>query len=85
MKTKVLLLGAVVAAFSFSTFAADALLSPRAQGNQIKVVSGMANDQNPALECRNNMVASPRAVAECGSHTTMPCCMPGCMKVAPLK
>lgn len=39
MKTKVLLLGAVVTAFTFITFAADALLSPRAQGNQIKVVS----------------------------------------------
>jgi len=39
MKTKVLLLGAVVTAFTFITFAADALLTPRAQGNQIKVVS----------------------------------------------
>ena len=39
MKTKILLLGAVIAAFSFSAFAADALLSPRAQGNQTRIVN----------------------------------------------
>jgi hypothetical protein len=41
MKTKVLLLGAVVTAFAFTTFAADTLLSPRAAGNQIKIVPGL--------------------------------------------
>ena len=114
MKTKVLLLGAVVTAFAFTAFAAEpllsprakdnqikivksseetpavtvayvdstpALLSPRAQGNQIKVVQGVFNDQNPALECRKNMIGSPRVVAECSAHTTMP----GCVTVAPLK
>ena len=40
--TKVLLLGAVVAAFTFSSFAAEPLLSPRAKGNQINVVSSVA-------------------------------------------
>ncbi len=39
MKTKVLLLGAVVTAFAFTTLAADALRSPRARDNQIKVVN----------------------------------------------
>jgi hypothetical protein len=37
--TKVLLLGAVVTAFAFTSFAAEPLLSPRAAGNQIKHVS----------------------------------------------
>lgn len=39
MNTKVLALGAVVAAFTFTSFAAEPLLSPRAAGNQIKTVS----------------------------------------------
>src|SRR5712675_203033 len=37
MKTKILLLGSALTAFTFTTFAADALLSPRAQDNQPKV------------------------------------------------
>lgn len=36
MKTKVLLLGAVVTAFAITAFAAEPLLSPRAKDNQIK-------------------------------------------------
>lgn len=113
--TKVLLLGAVIAAFSFTSFAAEpllsprqkdnqpkvvtssistqggtvtyitsdspALLSPRAKDNQTKVVKGVANDSNPALACAKTMTGSPKAVAECSSHTTMP----GCVTVAPLK
>ncbi|HUZ06738.1 MAG TPA: hypothetical protein VMV89_04550 [Candidatus Paceibacterota bacterium] len=112
--TKVLVLGAAVAAFTFTSFAAEpllspraagnqikhvnssvgtptitiayvettpVLLSPRAAGNQIKVVQGVSNDVNPALVCRNTMIGSPKAVAECSSHTTMP----GCMTVATLK
>ncbi len=114
MKTKVLLLGAVVTAFAFTSFAADslltprakeakinsvmssvatpnitvtyvdstsALLTPRAQANQTKLVKGTANDLNAALECRKTMVGSPKAVAECSSHTTMP----GCMTIAESK
>lgn len=114
MKIKILAVGAAVAAFTLTSFAAEpllspraagnqikvasnatetpaitvtyvqptsALLSPRAAGNQIKVVKGIANDANPVLECRNNMIGSPRVVAECSSHTTMPMCM----TVAPLK
>lgn len=57
------------------------LLSPRAAGNQIMVLTGVNDDYNPSLTCRNNMIASPRAVTECSSHTTMP----GCVTVAPLK
>ena len=110
--TKIILLAAVVAAFSFSAFAgtgatqlrapvasnvyipadatvttityvesSQAQLSPRAQGNQIKVIKGSDNDQALALGCRKNMVANPKAVAECASHATMP----GCVTVAPLK
>lgn len=114
MKTKVLVLGAVITAFAFTSFAAEpllsprakdnqikivkssvetptvtvayvdssaALLSPRAKDNQIKVVKGVANDVNPALVCQKTMTGSPKAVAECSSHTTMP----GCVTVAPLK
>lgn len=103
MKSKILLLGAAVAAFTFTSFAADALLSPRAAGNKIKVVpgitaaqpapanvslltpraadsqiktvAGVVNDPNPAVACRNSMNGTPKAVAECSSHTTMPACM----------
>jgi hypothetical protein len=114
MNTKVLLLGVVVTAFAVSAFAANPALSPRAQANQIKLVSnsveaptvtiayvdspsallsphaqanqtlvvkGVNNDSNPALSCRNMMVASPKAIDECSSQTTMS----GCMKVASLK
>lgn len=114
--TKVLLLGAVVTAFAFTSFAVEpllspraagnqikqvgssvdtvtttiayvdsgsALLSPRAAGNQIKVVKGSINDVNPALVCLKTMSGSPRNVAECNSHTTMPGCT--VFTVAPLK
>ena len=111
MNTKVLLLGAVVTAFAFTSFAAEplltpraasnqikhvsnavetpaativyvdsnaALLTPRAAGNQAKVVKGTNNEANVALDCAKNMAGSPKTVAECGSHTTMP----GCATVA---
>ena len=106
MKSTVLLLGAVVAAFAITTFATEPLLSPRAAGNQIKHVSAVAtptvtitytdstalltpraagnqaktvkgvnSDVNPAMACRKNMGgSSPKVVAECAAHTTMPCC-----------
>jgi hypothetical protein len=61
--------------------ATTALLSPRAAGNQIKVAAGANTDPNPVLICQKTMIGSPRAVAECSSHTTMP----GCMALAPLK
>lgn len=60
-----------------------ALVSPRAAGNQIKTVAGTNNDVNPALACAKNMVGTPKAVAECTSHTTMPVCNP--MAVAAAK
>lgn len=49
MKTKVLLLGAVCAAFTFSSFAGDAFLSPRAKDNQIKVVRNSPNTQTAVV------------------------------------
>jgi hypothetical protein len=61
--TKVLLLGAFVTAFTFSSFAVEPLLSPRAAGNQIKHVTSAVDaptvtityvDTTPAL-------LSPRA------------------------
>ena len=107
MKTKVLLLGAVVIAFALTSFAAEPLLTPRADGsqikrvsslvatptvtityidsstafltpratgNQIKTVKGGNNDVNPATACQKNMGGSPKVVAECSAHTTMPGC-----------
>ena len=58
MKTKILLLGAVVTAFAFTTFAADALLSPRAVGNQIQVVPGITAAQSAPASAS---LQSPRA------------------------
>ena len=81
--TKVFLLGAVFATFASTTFAAEPLLSPRAQANQIKVVKGTNRDTNPALACEKTMAGSPKAVAECTSHTTMPACNP--VTIASLK
>ena len=110
MNTKILLLGAVVTAFAFTSFAAEpllspraagnqikhvasstetptvintttALLSPRAVGNQIRTVQGLDTDLNPAQVCRNTMNGTPKLVAECSSHPTMP----GCVAVAALK
>jgi hypothetical protein len=109
MKTKNLLITLCAVAFAAITTninASDALLSPRAAGNQITKVStvnndpnllaanqstllsprtagnritrfdGVNNDVNPATACAKNMNGSPKAVAECTSHTTMPACNP---------
>jgi len=106
MKTRNLLItlgAAAFAAITINATASDALLSPRAAGNQVTHVSGTANDVNlvnttgttvspraagsqiatvagqsnevnPAVACAKNMNGSPKAVAECTSHTTMPAC-----------
>jgi hypothetical protein len=60
-----------------------ATVSPRALASQTKTVAGVNNDVNPAIACAKNMNGSPRAVAECVSHTTMPSCNP--MAVASTK
>lgn len=44
MKTKIFL-GAAIAAFTFTVFANDAPLTPRAAGNQIKIVPDIAAAQ----------------------------------------
>jgi hypothetical protein len=106
MKTRNLLLtlgAAAFAAITINATASDALLSPRAAGNQIQQVSGTASDANlvtastatispraaanqivtvagqsnevnPAVACAKNMNGTPRSVAECTSHTSMPAC-----------
>ena len=48
--------------------------SPRAALNQANRYAGTNNDSNPALACVKTMDASPKAVTECISHTTMPGC-----------
>lgn len=61
MKTKILVLGAVVAAFTFTTFAAQPLLSPRAAGNQIKHVQGSAETTTTIVYVDSNAgLLSPR-------------------------
>jgi hypothetical protein len=62
MKTRNLLItigAAAFAAITINAAASDALLSPRAAGNQIKHVSGTANDVN--LVNTTGIAASPRA------------------------
>jgi len=59
---------------SVVTPAAAATISPRAAGNQIVTVAGQLNEVNPAVACGKNMNGTPKAVAECTSHTTMPAC-----------
>ena len=105
MNAKMLLLGTVIATLAGTTIAGNALLSPRAEGNQIKVVAStpgpvitvayvtsaqtisprvqaaqikvvqdILTDRNPALECRNTMPGTPRAVTACSQSVTMPGC-----------
>jgi hypothetical protein len=62
MKTRNLLLilgAAAFAAITINATASNALLSPRAAGNQIQQVSGTANDVNTVAA--NTATASPRA------------------------
>lgn len=59
MKTRNLLITLSVAALAtINVMAADALLSPRAADNQIKIASGSNNDPNLAVAGLNS--ASPR-------------------------
>ena len=50
--------------------------SPRAAGSLIQRTPGTNSGTNPALACVKTMKSSPRAVAECISHATMPGCHP---------
>jgi len=45
MKINIILLGMVITAFALTSIAAEPLLSPRAQGNQIKVVTSSIDTQ----------------------------------------
>ena len=68
MKTRILLttLGAAaLAAITLNANASDTLLTPRAAGNQIKHVSGIANDPN-LVNTTGIVAVSPRAA---GSQT----------------
>jgi hypothetical protein len=69
MKTRILLTtigAAALAAITLNANASDALLSPRAAGNQIKHVSGIANDPN-LVNTTGIVVISPRTQ---GNQTT---------------
>jgi len=49
-------------------------LSPRAAANRTVKVATVANDVNPALQCRNMMTASPKAIQACEANPAMPGC-----------
>jgi hypothetical protein len=59
MKSKFLIVGAFVTVFTLSTFATGALLSPRAAGNQTRVVSSVTIDQ--PVSVASTVLLSPRA------------------------
>ena len=64
MKTKILFLGAMVTAFTYTSFAGDVFLSPRAKDNQIKVVTSSISTQGGAVTYitpASPAVLSPRA------------------------
>ena len=78
MKTRILLtvLGAAaLATITLNVNAGNALLAPRALGNQTVAVASVANDVNPTIACRN-MMSSPKAIQACAVNSTaaMPCC-----------
>jgi hypothetical protein len=56
--------------------ASTATISPRAAGNQIVTVAGTLDEANSAVACAKTMNGTPKAVAQCTSHTTMPNCKP---------
>lgn len=60
MNTKILLLGAAITAFTLSTFATDALLTPRQKDNQPKVAASLANDPDLLATSRGTLL-TPRA------------------------
>jgi hypothetical protein len=77
MKTRNILLSigvATLTAITISAIAGDIALSPRAAANQTPTVAGGANDVNPAMNCRHDMAASPKAIQACESNPVMPCC-----------
>ena len=59
MKNKVILLGAVVAAFAITSFAAEPLLAPRAKGNQIKVVTSSIDTQGGTVTYVTSVSSAP--------------------------
>jgi len=62
MKTKILVLGVGVAAFTLRAAADDVLLSPRPQDNQIKAVSGSTTTPTATVNCMASAALfSPRA------------------------
>jgi hypothetical protein len=59
MKSKLLIVGAFVTVFTLSTFATGALLSPRAAGNQTKILTSLTLDQS--VPAARTVLLSPRA------------------------
>jgi hypothetical protein len=65
MKSKFLIVGAFVTVFTLSTFATGALLSPRAAGNQARVVSSVTIDQ--PVPVAGAVLLSPRVAGNQGA------------------
>ena len=79
MKTRNLLItlgAAAFAAITINATAGNALVSPRAAGNQIATVAGQLSDVNSALACAKTMTASPKAIQACVQSGTMAGCKP---------
>lgn len=57
--TKILLLGALVTAFAYGSYAGDVFLSPRAKDNQIKSVA--SSTETVAVATTSATLISPRA------------------------
>ena len=73
MKNKVLLLGAVITGFALTSFAAEPLLTPRAAGNQIKVVASTPGERDLVAEKNATMtVQTPRVAAGESATATAP-------------
>lgn len=86
MKTKILLLGTAITAFTFSTFASDVLLTPRQKDNQTKVATSSISTQggtvtyvtpdSPVLltpRAADNQIKVVKGTAQAGSAKTVKC------------
>ena len=66
--TKVLLLGAVATALTFTSFAAEPLLSPRAAGNQARVFTSSIVTQGGTI---TYIVSAPALLSPCAQSGQM--------------
>ena len=86
MKTKLLILGAALTAFTLTTVASGVLLSPKAKENHIKIVSSAQAQKTIAENTTTDSakLASPRAAANQMNTSTCPAACPAnCQAMCP--